>query len=69
MSKRIEVWLDETSEPIVHDAISTYTKGLLYCVYCTDERVHKYPITRMFRVVEGYGTHGSGTPAKLKEKR
>ena len=59
MNKKIEVWLDETSEPIVHEAISTYTKGRMYCVYCTDERVHKYPIERLFRVIEGYGTHGT----------
>ena len=58
MSKRIEVWLDETSEPIVHDAKSSYTKGPLYCVYCTDGNVYKYPVERMFRAVEGYGTHG-----------
>ena len=42
MTKRVEVWLNETSEPIVHEAINTYTKGLLYCVYCEDERVFKY---------------------------
>ena len=56
--KIIEVWLDETSEPIVHEAKSSYTKGPLYCVYCVDGKVHKYPITRMFRAIEGYGTHG-----------
>jgi hypothetical protein len=59
MSKRVEVWLDETSEPLVHDAVSTYTKGPMYCVYRTDETVHKYPVFRIFRVVEGYGTHAS----------
>jgi len=58
-TKRVEVWLDETSEPIVHEAISTYTKGLIFCVYTADERVHKYPLMRIFRVIEGYGTHGS----------
>lgn len=57
-SKKVEVWLDETSEPLVHEAKSTYTKGLLFCVYCIDEKVHKYPIMRLFRVIEDYGTHG-----------
>ena len=56
--KKVEVWLDESSEPIVHDAISTYTKGPLYCVYTVGRNVHKYPVVRIFRIVEGYGTHG-----------
>ena len=59
MEKRIEVWLKETSEPIVHIAKNTYTKGQFYCVYCTDGRVHKYPIESIFRVIEDYGTHGT----------
>ena len=58
-TKSVEVWLDETSEPIIHDALNTYTKGLLYCVYCSDERVFKYPIEHIFRIIEGYGTHGN----------
>ncbi len=58
MMKLIEVWLDETSEPLVHEAKSTYTKGPMFCVYCTNEKVYKYPVMRIFRVVEGYGTHG-----------
>ena len=58
MTKKVEVWLDETSEPIVHVAKSTYTKGPMFCVYCEDGKVHKYPVQRLFRVVEDYGTHG-----------
>ena len=60
MTKKVEVWLDKTSEPIVHEAKSTYTKGPLFCVYCVDEKVHKYPVMRLFRVVEDYGSHGGG---------
>jgi hypothetical protein len=56
--KHVEVWLMETSEPIPHEAIVTYTKGPLFCVYEADEKVTKYPIDHIFRVVEGYGTHG-----------
>jgi hypothetical protein len=56
--KKVEIWLDETSEPLVHEAKSTYTKGPMFCVYCTDGKVHKYPVMRLFRVVEDYGTHG-----------
>jgi hypothetical protein len=56
--KTVEVWLDETSEPLTFEAKSTYTKGPLFCVYCTDGKVVKFPIVRIFRIVEGYGTHG-----------
>ncbi len=65
--KRIEVWLLTTSEPLVHDAICTYQKGDFYCVQCWSNdtqqasQVFKYPITHIFRVVEGYGTHGGDT--------
>ena len=58
--KDVQVWLYETSEPIVHKAKNTYTKGRLYCVYCEDETVFKYPLQHIFRIVEGYGTHASG---------
>jgi hypothetical protein len=51
---RIEVWLDETAQPIVFErARNAYTKGPLYCVY-DGTCVHKFPITRLFRVVESY---------------
>jgi hypothetical protein len=56
--KKVEVWLYETSEPIIHEAINTYTKGPLYCVYAIDNSVYKYPLVHIFRIVEGYGTHG-----------
>jgi len=29
----VEVWLDETSQPIILAALNTYTKGPMYCVY------------------------------------
>jgi hypothetical protein len=56
--KKVEVWLYETSEPLVYNAKSTYTKGPLYCVYCEDGNVIKFPVMHIFRIVEGYGTHG-----------
>lgn len=59
--KKIEVWLYETSEPLVHNAKSTYTKGFFYCVYDENGNVTKYPERHIFRVVEGYGTHGADT--------
>ena len=36
---------------------NTYTKGDLFCVYLDNEKVHKYPIDTIFRIVEDYGTH------------
>lgn len=56
--KMIEVWLYQTSEPIIHEVTSTYTKGPLFCASCLDGKVVKYPVCHLFRVVEGYGTHG-----------
>jgi len=56
--KKVEVWLYETSDPLTHDAKSTYTKGPFFCVYCADGNVVKYPVQHIFRVVEGHGTHG-----------
>jgi hypothetical protein len=55
--KTVEVWLYQTSEPLIHNAKNTYTKGELFCVYCADERVFKYPIVHIFRIVEEYGSH------------
>jgi len=59
--KRVEVWLKETSEPLVYDAISTYQKGDLFCVYCTDEKVRKFPFIVIHKIVESYGTHDQGS--------
>lgn len=59
--KNVEVWLDETSEPLVFVAKNTYTKGALFCVYCVDGKVIKFPITHIFRIIEDYGTHGGET--------
>lgn len=51
----VEVWLDETSLPLVHEAVSTYTKGPFYCVMTQADgrsRFYKYPVARVFRVIE-----------------
>lgn len=57
MERTIEVWLKDTSQPIVHTAINTYQKGSLYCVYATNEKVYKYPFSNIWRIVEDYGKH------------
>ena len=56
-TKHVSVWLYESSEPFRHEAISTYTKGPLYCVHCINDTVFKYPMEHIFRIVEDYGSH------------
>jgi len=55
---KIEIQRNETSEPIVYDAINAYTKGPMYCVLfinSKEERVtHKYWGSTLFRVIESY---------------
>ncbi len=62
--KKVEVWLYQSSEPLTHIAKSTYQKGSMFCIYCEDGNVVKYPIEHIFRVIEGYGTHGGETVKK-----
>lgn len=50
----INIWLLETSQPIVHYNIkNSYTKGGLYCVLSGD-LVYKYPMMNIFRIAETY---------------
>lgn len=56
--KTIKIWLMETSEPLTYQAISTYTKGRLYCLYLVTGNVVKFPMCNIFRIEEEYGTHG-----------
>lgn len=53
---RVELWLKETSQPIVHGSTTnTYTKGPFWCAYVAAEnRVYKYPVADIWRVVEEY---------------
>lgn len=53
---KVSVQLMETSQPIEHEAKNTYIKGPFYCVL-TNDKVYKYPVVGIFRVVEDYGTH------------
>lgn len=61
MPRTIHVWvqLNEASQPIEHDAINTYVKGPLFCVYEGNNRTVKYPVANIWRVIEEYGFHGS----------
>lgn len=56
----VRIELKETSQPIEVDAVNTYTKGPFYCAYLPDERVMKFPLANIWRVVETYGSHGGG---------
>jgi len=55
LATQVSVWLDETSEALKHEAKATYTKGPMYCVMADDGRVVKYPVCRVFRIVEETG--------------
>lgn len=53
----VKIRLMETSRPIIHkNVINAYTKGRLYCVYCDDNKVYKYPIEHIFSVTEDYSS-------------
>lgn len=54
---KIEIQRNETSQPIVYDAMNAYTKGSMYCVLFEKDgkRVtHKFPLCSLFRVIEDY---------------
>ena len=56
---RVSVQLQDSSQPIEHtDVINTYQKGDLWCVYVDGEKVYKYPVVNIWRIVEEYGYHG-----------
>ncbi len=55
---KVEVWLKETSEPIIYmDYINTYQKGDFYCIRMRDI-VIKYPIDNIWRIIETYKEEG-----------
>lgn len=54
---KVEIHRNETSQPIVYEAVNAYTKGNMYCVLVVKDGrrvVHKYPLCSIFRVVEAY---------------
>jgi hypothetical protein len=53
----VRVQLKETSQPINHSAVTTYTKGAFFCVLRPDDTVVKYPVADIWRVIEDYGYH------------
>lgn len=55
----VSVHLKLTEQPIDHEAVNAYQKGEFYCIYLANEKVVKYPMRDIWRVVEGYGRHDS----------
>ena len=56
---KVSIQLKDSSQPIEHNAINTYLKGTLFCVYVKKDKVYKYPIRNIWRIVEDYGKHQS----------
>jgi len=53
------IHLKTQSQPIVHDdVINSYEKGAFFCIQTANEKVFKYPIADIWRVIEDYGFHG-----------
>lgn len=53
------IHLKTQSQPIVHDdVINSYEKGAFFCILTASEKVFKYPISDIWRVIEDYGFHG-----------
>lgn len=54
---KVEIQRNETSQPIVYDAMNAYTKGPMYCVLFEKDGqriTHKFPLCSLFRVIEEY---------------
>ena len=54
---KVTVQLERTSQPIRHEAITTYEKGAFFCILRPNDTVAKYPIANIWRVIEEYGFH------------
>lgn len=49
---KIELWLKNTSQPRTYcNTINTFQEGYLICIQ-TKEKIYKYPIYDIFRLVE-----------------
>lgn len=51
---KVQIHLKETSQVLEHSALNAYTKGELYCVYCENSTVYKYPLSNIWRITEDY---------------
>ena len=61
MEKTIKVIIQliGSSQPLEYDtAINTYTKDTMFCVYLDNDQIHKFPVHKIFRVIEDYAYDG-----------
>jgi len=61
---RVIIQLKETSQPLEYEAINTYQKGDLFCIYTYEGNIYKFPMNNIWRIIEIYGFHGEN----IKEK-
>ena len=53
--KKLLLWLDKTSQPLIYNDIKNcYEKGSFYCILDNTNIVHKYPINKIWRIIETY---------------
>lgn len=63
----VRVQLKTTSQPIIHEAVTTYEKGAFFCILRSDDVTVKYPVADIWRVTEEYGWHlGDNDPKAAK---
>lgn len=51
---KVIVHLENQSQPMELDAVNAYQKGDMFCVYLTNGSVYKFPLMKIFRVIEDY---------------
>lgn len=52
---KVELYLHKLNSPVIYaDAESTYQKGDFLCVKLRNNKVHKYPVADIFRIIEDY---------------
>jgi hypothetical protein len=66
---KVHVHLLSQDDPVEHwDVRNTYTKDGLYCIMGRDTVVTKYPIDKIFRIVEYQDTKTHGTAPFLSNR-
>jgi hypothetical protein len=52
---KVRVRLQEASEPLMFEALNTYTKGPLFCLRLTVHKTLKFPLESIFSITEEDG--------------
>lgn len=70
---RVQVHTAASNDPITYlNALFAYQKLDMYCVGFMEDgerKVHKYPMSTLFRTVEDYPVHSHGDGTRPKEAR